>query len=123
MAIERLLEKIDLSNVSDIFLSGKQVPHLRIKSEILPYQDVFIKEEDITAFRQKVLSPEAENLYQKTHSADAAFQISREKRFRLNFYQTAGGNCIAIRPIRRADDLDFKLLVCTVAYGTTLVKH
>lgn len=115
MAIERLLEKIDLSNVSDIFISGKQVPHLRIKSEILPYQDVFIKEEDITAFRQKVLSPEAENLYQKTHSADAAFQISREKRFRLNFYQTAGGNCIAIRPIRRADDLDFKLLALPAA--------
>ena len=115
MAIERLLEKIDLSNVSDIFISGKQVPHLRIKSEILPYQDVFIKEEDITAFRQKVLSPEAENLYQKTHSADAAFQISRERRFRLNFYQTAGGNCIAIRPIRRADDLDFKLLALPAA--------
>lgn len=115
MAIERLLEKIDLSNVSDIFISGKQVPHLRIKSEILPYQDVFIKEEDITAFRQKVLSPEAENLYQKTLSADAAFQISREKRFRLNFYQTAGGNCIAIRPIRRADDLDFKLLALPAA--------
>ena len=115
MAIERLLEKIDLSNVSDIFISGKQVPHLRIKSEILPYQDVFIKEEDITAFRQKVLSPEAEKLYQKTHSADAAFQISREKRFRLNFYQTAGGNCIAIRPIRRADDLDFKLLALPAA--------
>lgn len=115
MEIERLLEKIDLSNVSDIFISGKQVPHLRIKSEILPYQDVFIKEEDITAFRQKVLSPEAENLYQKTLSADAAFQISREKRFRLNFYQTAGGNCIAIRPIRRADDLDFKLLALPAA--------
>lgn len=115
MAIERLLEKIDLSNVSDIFISGKQVPHLRIKSEILPYQDVFIKDEDITAFRQKVLSPEAENLYQKTLSADAAFQISREKRFRLNFYQTAGGNCIAIRPIRRADDLDFRLLALPAA--------
>ena len=115
MAIERLLEKIDLSNVSDIFISGKQVPHLRIKSEIVQYQDILIHPGDIAAFRQKILSPEAENLYQKTLSADVAFQISREKRFRLNFYQTAGGECVAIRPIRRADDLDFKLLALPAA--------
>ena len=110
MAIEHFLEKIDLKNVSDIFLSGKQYPHLRIKSEIVQYQDIIIRNGDIAAFRQKILSPEAETLYQKTLSADAAFQISRERRFRLNFYQTAEGESVAIRPVRRADDLDFKQL-------------
>ena len=110
MAIEHFLEKIDLKNVSDIFLSGKQYPHLRIKSEIVQYQEILIHPGDIAAFRQKILSPEAEKLYQKTLSADAAFQISREKRFRLNFYQTAEGESVAIRPVRRADDLDFKQL-------------
>ena len=110
MDIERVLEKIDLTNVSDIFLSGKKVPHLRKNSEIVPYPDVFIHPGDIAQFRQQVISPEAENSYQKTHSADAAFQISRERRFRLNFYQSIEGDCIAIRPVRRADDLDFKQL-------------
>ena len=110
MNIETLLEQIDLHNVSDIFLTGKKTPYLRINSEVLPCPDFFIQPEDITAFRKKVLAPETETLYQETGSADAAFQTSPKRRFRLNFYQSFEGESIAVRPVRCADELDFQAL-------------
>ena len=108
--IEQLLDTLDLHNVSDIFLTENKIPHLRINAEITPYQDAFVPAESVTSFRKKVLSEQVQKNYKKNSSADTAYLNSKNQRFRLNFYESMEGPSIAIRPIRKADELDFKSL-------------
>ena len=108
--IEQLLDTLDLHNVSDIFLTENKIPHLRINAEITPYQDALIPAESVTSFRKKVLSEQVQKNYEKNSSADTAYLNSKNQRFRLNFYESMEGPSIAIRPIRKADELDFQSL-------------
>ena len=108
--IEQLLDTLDLHNVSDIFLTENKIPHLRINAEITPYQDAFVPAESVTSFRNKVLSEQGRKNYEKNGSADAAYLNGKQQRFRLNFYESMEGPSIAIRPIRKAEELDFQSL-------------
>ena len=110
MTIEYLLETLDLENVSDIFLSGGQIPHLRRNDIVSPLGRDKMPPETIAGFRARILSQEAENDYRCGKAVDKAFLTRNSRRFRLHFYNSLTGDSIAIRPIRRADDLDFHTL-------------
>ena len=71
MRINELLENILSSNASDLFVTGGKVPYQRQLGQILPLDEDVVTNEEIDAFRQEILLPEAEKVYHETGSFDA----------------------------------------------------
>ena len=113
MRIPELLQSVLDSNASDLFITGGKVPSQRLFGKVLPIDKDFIQSEDINAFRQEVLLPEAEKNFQETGSFDAGLSMSKGQRFRLNFLTQQGVPAIVARPVPPADNLSFKELNLT----------
>ncbi|MBQ6597221.1 MAG: PilT/PilU family type 4a pilus ATPase, partial [Lentisphaeria bacterium] len=109
--MENLIEAILVHAVeyhaSDLFLTADKVPSYRICGKIVFAQDgIVVPGAEIDRFRSLVLSPEAEAGYRKTGTADASWSSPAGERFRLNFFTSANGPAIAVRPIRSGHHLN-----------------
>ena len=97
--------------VSDWFFAAGQPPAMRMLGKITFQQEMSpVPAEEIDLFRASVLGPENEKIYQETGSADISFSLSGPERFRLNFFTSARGPAVAVRPIYSAGKLDLKKL-------------
>ena len=96
------------SNASDLFITGGKQPRQRQFGKVVTVDEDFVKSEDIDDFRQSVLLPEAEKVYQETGSFDAGLTTESGQRFRLNFLTQQGLPAIVARPVPSADNLSFK---------------
>ena len=94
-----LLKALDI-HASDLFLTSGEIPGFRICGNIVfPPDGTPVPGSDIDRFRNQVLSPKAETDYQHAGTADASWSFPTGERFRLNFFTSANGPAIAIRPI------------------------
>ena len=99
------------SGVSDIFLTAGKSPAWRLWGEIkFRYDFPRVTAAELEEFRSSRLDPEREARCQRTGATDAALVLTPELRVRCNFYATASGPAVAIRPIRPASELNFAAL-------------
>ena len=111
--IENILLKALSLGASDLFITAGKKPSCRIHGKITFSTDMdAVSEADVSKFRVQVLLPENEKLYQQCGTADASWTLPSGERFRLNFFTSANGSSIAIRPIHSGNELsisDLKL--------------
>jgi len=109
--IESILLKALNIHASDLFLTADQIPSYRICGDIVfPPDETPVPKAAIDEFRKQVLSQNAETGYQQTGTADASWSFLSGERFRMNFFTSANGPAIAIRPIRSGNDLSISAL-------------
>ncbi|MBE6371611.1 MAG: PilT/PilU family type 4a pilus ATPase [Lentisphaerae bacterium] len=105
--IESILLHALETHASDLFLTADKVPSYRICGNIVfPPDGVPVPGAEIDRFRCRVLSPEAETAYLHDGTADASWSFPSGERFRLNFFTSAGGPAMAIRPILSGNQLN-----------------
>ena len=98
--IENILLKALSLNASDLFITAGKKPSCRIHGKISFSTEMdTVSEADVCKFRVQVLLPENEKLYQQCGTADASWTLPSGERFRLNFFTSANGSSIAVRPI------------------------
>ena len=109
--IENILLKALSLNASDLFITAGKKPSFRIHGKISFSTEMdTVSEADVCKFRAQVLLPEKEKLYQQCGTADASWTLPSGERFRLNFFTSANGSSIAIRPIGSGNDLSISQL-------------
>ena len=98
--IESILLKALNTHASDLFLTAGKIPGFRICGSIVfPPDGIPVPGAEIDRFRNLVLGSKDENVYQHAGTADASWSFPTGERFRLNFFTSANGPAIAIRPI------------------------
>ena len=110
MTVEQLLDSLDLHNVSDIFLTDKQIPFVRVNTEVSPRGTEALPAGEIAAFMDRILTANAAEHYRQHRSVDTAFETANGRRFRISFHASLDGDNAAIRPVRPAGELDFSKL-------------
>ena len=108
MRIKDLLKSVLESNASDLFITGGKSAYQRQFGKVVPIDSDIIQAEDVDSFRQEVLLPEAEKVFQETGSFDAGLTMENGQRFRLNFLTQQGMPGIVARPVPPADNLSFE---------------
>lgn len=99
--IDHLLASAVKQGASDIHLSGNTPPHVRINGTLKRHNHPRLREKDITAFLQSVLSAEQYEQVQQRHEIDSAFCCSsHQARFRLNAFYANGSPCVSIRVLQ-----------------------
>ena len=129
MQITEIFANAIRSNASDLFLSAGKPPAFRRYGEVAPCSEQIITGEELDRFRKSVIPPEQEQLYLQTGSTDAAYALTPEARFRINFFSASNGPALVARPIRSGDELDFADLhlpdtlaqICSESRGIILV--
>lgn len=98
-------------NASDLFLTADKKPSYRIGGNVVFLPDgIPVPGSEIDRFRLQVLRPEMEASYQHVGTADASWSFPTGERFRLNFFTSANGPAIAVRPILSGNQLDIETL-------------
>ncbi|MBL7993728.1 type IV pilus twitching motility protein PilT [bacterium] len=76
---------------SDIHLTSKHVPLMRLHGELMPLDSEPIDEERLTGLLLKIISQDKRDLFLKNYELDFAYEIKGLSRFRVNlFYQSRG---------------------------------
>ena len=128
MSIETFLMKAVECGYSDFLAAAGKNPSYRLRGEMIHERNAVCSDEEISAFRRQVLSPEMEDIYLKTGSVDASYSLNHS-RFRINFYDTLSGSAMAVRPIHSGNTLFFETLnlpeklreICEAPRGMILI--
>ena len=104
MQINSLLTEAIASNYSDFFVAAGKNPSYRFQGEVHHDKSLILSESEIAEFRKTVLTAEQEDLYQKTGTIDASYNVG-ENRFRINFYEIFSGSAMAVRPVYSGNDI------------------
>ena len=91
MQITEIFANAIRSNASDLFLSAGKPSAFRRYGEVAPCSEQIITGEELDRFRKSVIPPEQEQLYLQTGSTDAAYALTPEARFRINFFSASNG--------------------------------
>lgn len=109
MSIDQFMKNSIENGCSDFFAASGKHPSYRYRGELIIEKNVVCTEEEISEFRRKILTPDMEEIYRKSGSADASYTLD-SYRFRINFYDTFSGSAMAVRPIHSGNDLYFEKL-------------
>ncbi|MBO7146457.1 MAG: PilT/PilU family type 4a pilus ATPase [Lentisphaeria bacterium] len=127
--IQNYLHEALVQGISDVFFSAGKTPAFRQKGRVIQTHDAPLPAEEIDQFRRMVIGSRGEEQYERTGSYDSSYSLTREERFRINFFSTVCGPSMAARPIRSGNDLDLEKLhlpsilqqICSVPRGLILV--
>ena len=108
---EFIAQLISPAGVSDLFITAGKVPSVRRNGMIEPRSEWEpVDAEVIDRFRASLLTPEAEELYRRSGSADTSLELTAETRCRVNFFSSLHGPAFVARPIRSGDSIEFASL-------------
>ncbi len=112
--IDDLLRKTFEDGASDLFVGAGKIPRYRLNGPITPipgYEETPLAENELKAFRERVLRPEALESYRQGGSCDSGYTPAGGKmRFRINFYQRQESSAFVARPIPLGASLSFEAL-------------
>ena len=108
--INTLLQEMIAQKASDLYLTHKSPPSLRIQDAIVAYNSPVLEDEDIARFLSQLLTPEQEDEFHSTFELNVALNYDNTARFRINVFRQQAHSGIVIRRIETAiptiDSLD-----------------
>lgn len=116
MNIQQLLDLTIQRNASDLHLSVRFPPMLRIHGEIFPVPgESVVTPEQIASLIKPLISQIQENVFKQIMELDFSFEFEGKARFRANLYRQKGYPAIALRlipyKIPAIEDLGLPLVV------------
>ena len=84
---------------SDIHISSKNTPFLRIQGVLRKIEIDHISEEDLSAALKNMMTDDQWQLFEKEWEADFAISVDNLARFRVNVYRHMNGLSVAFRII------------------------
>lgn len=84
---------------SDIHLTSKHTPLMRLHGELITLDTEPISEENLTAMLLKIISTEQREQFLKNYELDFAYEIQGLSRFRVNLFYQMRGIAAAFRTI------------------------
>ena len=98
--IHTLLQHAITLKASDLFIAATKQPYFRVKGLVTPLEETStLSEETVSAFRKAVLGEKNEATYQLCGAYDISYTLSKQERFRLNFFATLQGSAFVARPL------------------------
>ena len=86
---------------SDLHLKANAVPHLRLRTRIMPVKGPALAGADILSMVEEILSERQRALFLENGSLDVAEELEGSDRFRLNVYRQRGEVSVAVRRVSR----------------------
>lgn len=117
MTIPELLSYASNCGASDLFITANKAPSFRVSGELTGSEEEINTASEIDSFRRNHITPEAEDIYRKTGSVDAALSLETGERFRVNYLQTSFGPGMVARPIHSGNELYIESLGLPVVLG------
>ncbi|MBR1952673.1 MAG: PilT/PilU family type 4a pilus ATPase [Lentisphaeria bacterium] len=117
MTIPELLSYASNCGASDLFITANKAPSFRVSGELTGSEEEINTASEIDSFRRNHITPEAEDIYRKTGSVDAALSLETGERFRVNYLQTSFGPGMVARPIHSGNELYIETLGLPVVLG------
>lgn len=117
MTIPELLSYASNCGASDLFITANKAPSFRVSGELTGSEEEINSASEIDSFRRNHITPEAEDIYRKTGSVDAALSLETGERFRVNYLQTSFGPGMVARPIHSGNELYIETLGLPVVLG------
>jgi len=107
--LEKYFRAMCKQKASDLHLKPGSVPHIRVRTIILPTQAEPLSGDDIWAMASELLSPKQQAHFAEHGSIDIAYEIAGSDRFRLNIFRQRGNVAVSVRRVTR-DIPDFETL-------------
>ena len=95
----RIIEKMIAQGASDLHLRAGAPPVLRIDGKLAPLDHAPLGVEDIEDITKRIVPPDLQETFARSHEVDFSFGVSGLARFRANFYRQRGTIAGAIRCI------------------------
>lgn len=96
--LESLVNVVISENASDLHLSEKRYPTIRVSGFLVPLlKEEVLSREDTTGFLDVMLSEENKKRFLETKEIDFAWSVGEKARFRGNAYFQQGSVAIALR--------------------------
>ena len=86
---------------SDLHLKAGAIPHIRLKTEMVPVKGKALSGDDILALADEILTDRQREHFAETGSIDLAEELAGSDRFRINVYRQRGQVSIAVRRVLR----------------------
>ena len=99
MDITELLFATKKNNASDLHLTSKYPPAMRIHGEILPMRTDALTPEAVKQMLYAIMTDSQRADYERDFETDFAIQLSEEMRFRVNAFNTLNGPAATFRII------------------------
>ena len=130
MTIQELLSYASNCGASDLFITANKAPSFRVSGEMSSSGEEINTAAEIDSFRRNHITPEAEEVYNRTGSVDAALSLETGERYRVNYLQTSFGPGLVARPIHSGNELYIETLglpvvlgeICAEKHGLILVS-
>jgi len=97
--IHRLLQTMVEKGASDLHLTAKSAPCLRINGKMYPLKTAPLTAPDLEQLAYSILSERQKKIFEETNEVDLSFRWKGSSRFRANFYRQQGFVAGAIRGI------------------------
>ena len=117
MTIPELLSYASNCGASDLFITANKAPSFRVCGELTGSEEEINTDSEIDSFRRNHITPEAEDIYRKNGSVDAALSLETGERFRVNYLQTSFGPAMVARPIHSGNELYIETLGLPMVLG------
>ena len=117
MTIPELLSYASNCGASDLFITANKAPSFRVSGELSGSEEEVNTAAEIDSFRRNHITPEAEDIYRKTGSVDAALSLETGERYRVNYLQTSFGPGLVARPIHSGNELYIETLGLPIVLG------
>ena len=130
MTIQDLLSYASNCGASDLFITANKAPSFRVCGELSTSEEEVNSAAEIDNFRRSHITPEAEDIYRKNGSVDAALSLETGERYRVNYLQTSFGPGMVARPIHSGNELYIESLglplvlgeICAESRGLVIVS-
>jgi len=99
MEINDLLFASQKNNASDLHLSAGNPPILRVNGDMLPLKGNPLTSEDVQQLVYSIMTEQQRAIYEQDLEIDFSFSFSEQLRFRVNAFNTLGGQAAVLRTI------------------------
>lgn len=100
--INTLLQEMITQKASDLYLTYKSPPSLRVQDAIIPFPGPALEDEDIARFLGQLLTPEQEDEFHSTFELNVALNFDNNARFRINVFRQQSHSGVVVRRIETA---------------------
>lgn len=108
MLLEQLLKEAVFRGASDVHLSPRSQPIIRLNTRLLPLNKIVLQDEDLEEMAQAILGDEGYLSFQLEGEIDTSYRIDSIGNFRINIYRHQGMIAIAARIINTViPDLEY----------------
>jgi twitching motility protein PilT len=97
--LKQLIEKIARPGVSDLHLKPGEPPLVRHLGQLIPVGNNPLRQEDVEAIVQSVISAEQRNLLNEKGDIEISQSLESGMRLRINIYRQQGKDAIVVRMI------------------------